>query len=133
MRAIDVRGLISNNLSFLGFIPPGRSIKVFESDIFIVSYPKSGNTWLRFLIGNLIYNEDQVLFSNIEEKIPDIYQNSGNFFETFSKAKNIKKSRIFRSKISQSYIHCQRPKRCSRILFSLSRQNEVNIRNLFIA
>lgn len=54
----------------------GRSITVFPEDIFVVSYPKSGNTWLRFLIGNLLSPDEPITFSNIELKVPDIYQNS---------------------------------------------------------
>jgi hypothetical protein len=52
----------------------GRNLTVFPSDSYIVSYPKSGNTWTRFLIGNLIADEE-ITFSNIEYFIPDIYQN----------------------------------------------------------
>lgn len=59
----------------IGNVPAGRNVAVREGDVFIVSYPKSGNTWTRFLIGNLIY-KDGVDFSNIEERVPDIYVNS---------------------------------------------------------
>lgn len=40
-----------------------------------MSYPKSGNTWLRFLIGGLVYGSE-ITFLNVERKIPDIYINS---------------------------------------------------------
>ncbi|NWF36773.1 sulfotransferase domain-containing protein [Mariprofundus sp. KV] len=50
----------------------GRPLTVRESDVFIVSYPKSGNTWTRFIIGNLI-SEDEVNFLNVESRVPDIY------------------------------------------------------------
>ncbi|MGP1371582.1 MAG: sulfotransferase domain-containing protein [Almyronema sp.] len=53
----------------------GRNITVFDDDIFITSYPKSGNTWLRFLIGYLLYEDQLTGFDNIEVKIPDIYVN----------------------------------------------------------
>jgi Sulfotransferase domain len=54
----------------LGLDHAGNNLTVFPDDTFLVSYPKSGNTWTRFLIGNLIYPEG-VDFSNINEKIPD--------------------------------------------------------------
>jgi len=53
----------------------GRGVTVFPDDVFLVSYPRSGNTWTRFLIGNLIYQDDPVTFANIEERIPEIYFN----------------------------------------------------------
>lgn len=53
----------------------GRALTIFPDDIFIVSYLRSGNTWTRFLIGNLLFRKEPVNFSNIEYKIPDIYQN----------------------------------------------------------
>ncbi len=56
----------------------GRSLTVFPNDIFIVSYPKSGNTWMRFLIGNLLFQDEPITFSNIEDKVPDIYQNNNH-------------------------------------------------------
>ena len=54
----------------------GRYLTVLPDDIFIVSYPKSGNTWMRFLIGNLLFQDEPITFSNIELKVPDIYRNN---------------------------------------------------------
>ena len=52
-----------------------RNVTVLPDDVFLVSYPKSGNTWLRFLIANLIYlDRTNVSFSNIEKLVPDIYK-----------------------------------------------------------
>ncbi len=39
----------------LGLHHPGRNLKVWPDDVFILSFPKSGNTWTRFLIANLAY------------------------------------------------------------------------------
>src|SRR5437016_6350421 len=52
-----------------------HKVEVFPDDIFLVSYPRSGNTWTRFLIGNLIYPDQPVTFANIESRIPEIYFN----------------------------------------------------------
>lgn len=50
---------------------PGRALKVYSDDTFLVSYPKSGNTWLRFLVANLLFPENPAEFSQINRIIPD--------------------------------------------------------------
>jgi len=50
---------------------PGHNLRVFPDDIFFVSYPKSGNTWVRFLVANLVYPEKNPDFSNIDRLLPD--------------------------------------------------------------
>jgi hypothetical protein len=54
------------------FLPVDHKLE----DIFLVSFPKSGNTWLRFLVANAIkvkFNIDrQVNFFSIHDIIPDI-------------------------------------------------------------
>src|SRR5947199_5455833 len=59
--------------ALLGKNPAGRRLTVFPDDVFIVSYPKSGNTWARFLIGNLFHDDEPVTFANVEERVPSIY------------------------------------------------------------
>jgi hypothetical protein len=63
--------LIAGTKRALGLHSPGRNLLVFPDDVFIISYPKSGNTWTRFLIANLVYPEKHPDFSNINEVIPD--------------------------------------------------------------
>jgi Sulfotransferase domain len=50
----------------------GRSVTVFPDDTYLVSYPRSGNTWTRFLIANLLSAEGAVDFESIERAIPEI-------------------------------------------------------------
>lgn len=73
----------------------GRSLTVFPEDIFLVSYPKSGNTWMRFLIGNLLYQDRPTTFSNIELKVPDIYQNSNRKLLQISPPRILKSHEYF--------------------------------------
>lgn len=54
----------------LGLDKAGNGLTVFPDDTFIVSYPKSGNTWTRFLIGNLVH-PGGADFSNINRVVPD--------------------------------------------------------------
>lgn len=48
-----------------------RNVAVCADDTFIVSYPRSGNTWTRFLIANLLHPEVEVGFANIDSFVPD--------------------------------------------------------------
>jgi hypothetical protein len=50
-----------------------KGITSYDDDVWIVSYPKSGNTWTRFLIANLIADDEPVDWTNIERLVPDIY------------------------------------------------------------
>lgn len=53
---------------------PGRALEVRPDDTFIVSYPKSGNTWTRFLVASLLHPESPTDFGNIDERCPTIYK-----------------------------------------------------------
>ncbi|WP_456377842.1 sulfotransferase domain-containing protein [Lutibacter sp.] len=49
-----------------------NTIKLFPDDTFIVSYPKSGNTWVRFILANLIYGDkEDITFHTAKKFIPD--------------------------------------------------------------
>lgn len=41
-------------------------------DVFVTSYPKSGNTWVRFLLANALYPECEVDFHTIHGLIPEV-------------------------------------------------------------
>lgn len=58
---------------FLRRLAPAREATVYADDVFLVSYPKSGNTWMRFLVGNLAFPDDPIRFANVETRIPSIY------------------------------------------------------------
>ncbi|MCU0434197.1 MAG: sulfotransferase domain-containing protein [Bacteroidia bacterium] len=47
--------------------------EIRSNDIFLCSYPKSGNTWLRFILAYLISNRIDITPRNIDEIVPDVY------------------------------------------------------------
>jgi Sulfotransferase domain len=50
----------------------GASITVFPDDMFLVSYPRSGNSWVRFLAANLMHPEATAMGGVIDRVIPDL-------------------------------------------------------------
>ncbi len=63
-----------------GKYPAGADLQLFPDDAFLIAYPKSGNTWTRFLVGNLLCGDRRVDFLNIPELIPHFDVMPGRFF-----------------------------------------------------
>jgi hypothetical protein len=55
----------------MGMDYAGRNFAVFPDDTMVVSYPRSGNTWTRFLIANLLHPSTEIGFVNVEKLVPD--------------------------------------------------------------
>jgi hypothetical protein len=51
---------------------PGRFFMVNPDDIFIFSYMRSGNVWLRFFIANLIFQKEKINLSNVNDYIGEL-------------------------------------------------------------
>ena len=79
----------------LGTDIAGRQIAVRPDDMFIVSYPRSGNTWTRFLIANLLFAGQPVSFANIERLIPDAEAQSSRYMKRFPGPRVIKSHQYF--------------------------------------
>lgn len=90
-----IKHLIAAGKHFMGLHYPGRNLDVFPDDIFLVSYPKSGNTWTRFLVANLVHPEKNPDFANINDLIPDPEAVSKKDLERATRPRIIKSHQYF--------------------------------------
>lgn len=72
-----------------------RDITIFQDDIFLTSYPRSGNTWTRFLVGNLVHTEEAVEFLNVERLVPDMYKHSDRYLRNLPRPRILKSHEVF--------------------------------------
>jgi hypothetical protein len=72
-----------------------RNLAVYPDDTFVVSYPRSGNTWTRFLIANLAFPSESVTFANIERLIPDTSSQSNRALKRTPRPRIIKSHQYF--------------------------------------
>ena len=79
----------------LGIDIAGRNFAVYPDDTFVVSYPRSGNTWTRFLIANLVHPDKEVSFANIEQLIPDTSSQSNRALKATPRPRIIKTHEYF--------------------------------------
>jgi len=79
----------------LGTDKAERNFAVYSDDTFVVSYPRSGNTWTRFLIANLVYPGKTVSFANIEQLIPDTSSQSNLALKRTPRPRIIKTHQYF--------------------------------------
>jgi hypothetical protein len=76
--------------------PPGPELEVYPDDTFLIAYSKSGNTWTRFLLANLLNPDKQVTFLNIPELIPHFDVMSKRFFREAKRPRVINCHEAFR-------------------------------------
>jgi hypothetical protein len=79
----------------LGTDVAGRNFAVRPGDTFLVSYPRSGNTWIRFLVANLVHPRETVSFTNIERLIPDCEAHSSRYLKRTPAPRIIKSHEYF--------------------------------------
>ena len=72
-----------------------RDITIFPDDVFLTSYPRSGNTWTRFLVGNLVYQNEPVTFLNVERLVPDMYKSSDRVLRNLPRPRIVKSHECF--------------------------------------
>jgi hypothetical protein len=72
-----------------------RGLTVYPDDTFLVSYPRSGNTWTRFLVCNLIDPDNPVDFASLESRIPEIYDTTDRVLRALPRPRIIKSHECF--------------------------------------
>jgi hypothetical protein len=80
---------------YLGLIPPGRSLQILPDDVFLVSFPKSGNTWTRFLLANLRSPNQPATWENVDRLIPCLIATPAKDFERTPLPRIIKSHECF--------------------------------------
>ena len=68
----------------------GRNFNALPDDTFLVSYPKSGNTWARFLIANLLHPDHPVTLISADRLIPGVDGQSQEYFDRLPRPRVIK-------------------------------------------
>jgi len=79
----------------LGLDRAGNRFTVFPDDTFLVSYPKSGNTWVRFLLANLLHPDETVGFANINRLLPAPGVSSKRFLRKLRRPRILKSHEPF--------------------------------------
>jgi hypothetical protein len=72
-----------------------RDITIFPDDVFLTSYPRSGNTWTRFLVGNLVHTDEAVTFLNVERLVPDMYKHGDYYLRHLPRPRILKSHEVF--------------------------------------
>jgi len=88
--ASKIRRTLSRN-----FIPSARAFTVYDDDVYITSYPKSGNTWVRFLVANMVWRAGDTDFGNINLRVPDIYSAPDRVMTRFPRPRYFKSHEYF--------------------------------------
>jgi hypothetical protein len=96
MVGFGIAGFVHNGVRrALGLEPPGRSLRIFPDDVFLVSFPKSGSTWTRFLLGNLIFPDTPVTFANIHMLVPALLSTPRRDFDRAPRPRMVKSHECF--------------------------------------
>jgi hypothetical protein len=89
------RHLVSGVKKAFGLHHPGRTLVILPDDVFLVSFPKSGNTWSRFLVANLLYPTQPATFANIHLLIPEPASTTKRDFDHMPRPRIIKSHECF--------------------------------------
>jgi Sulfotransferase domain len=76
-------------------VKAARRVTVFPDDVFLVSYPRSGNTWIRFLVASLLSPENPPTFSTLGRIVPEVYAHTDWELKRYPRPRVIKSHEYF--------------------------------------
>lgn len=79
----------------------GNNFKARDDDVFIASYPKSGNTWVRHMLA-IVVSGDDCTFSKMDSLVPDIYSISSSQLDSMLSPRIIKTHECYSNKYQTS-------------------------------
>lgn len=101
----------------------GRNFAVYPDDTLLVSYPRSGNTWSRFLIANLLYPTVDVDFTNIERLVPDTTTQSSRALKHVPRPRVIKSHEYFDHRYQRTIYVVRDPRDVALSYYDYNRRN----------
>lgn len=66
-----------------------------DRDVFLASFPKSGNTWLRYILARALFPESQINQENLQHYFPTVYRNSAQEIKKLNSPRYIKTHSAF--------------------------------------
>jgi hypothetical protein len=84
-----------------------REAKITPEDIFLVSFPKSGNTWMRFILANALYPQEQIDLRRIQSLLPTMHRSSAKEMRTLPSPRYIKTHSAFFSLYPRAVYLCR--------------------------
>lgn len=90
-----IKRLVGGAMRAFDIHRPGRGLIILPDDTFLVSYPKSGNTWARLLIANLLSPDKPADFRTINQLVPDPASESKRHFARMPRPRVIKSHFVF--------------------------------------
>jgi hypothetical protein len=105
--------------------PAGADLPLLPDDAFLIAYPKSGNTWTRFLVGNLLYGDGQVDFLNIPKLIPHFDVMPGRFFSKMPRPRVINCHEPYRPHYKRVIYVVRDPRDVAVSLFHFQRKRRI--------
>ncbi len=86
------------------------ALEIYPDDVFLASYPRSGNTWLRFLLAGCIHNPPDLSFERLMFYAPDYHFTHFQEWDRVPRPRIIKSHTIYRETYP-TVIYCYRDAR----------------------